>query len=221
MNLSPTPSPNATLTRRWCPPVQLVWIETPTNPTMKVVDIKTCSDICHEHDKNIVVVVDNTFMSAYFQVRIVLVCASRSWPGTRLLFLNTFFFFFLFSNSAPSGFRSGCMHVFCHQIHERYVVHVFFIPFHMVTFHQSLTGGGGTYKTVSFEFNLQKYDFITNIKMLICNFCYGETLIRLQTWMRSNQLSDVPCFIFVIRSHIKITTFKFLFLPQDFFFLFL
>lgn len=46
---------------------KLVWIETPTNPTMKVVDIKTCSDICHEHDKNIVVVVDNTFMSAYFQ----------------------------------------------------------------------------------------------------------------------------------------------------------
>lgn len=76
------------------------------------------------------------------------------------------------------------MHVFCHQIHERYVVRVFFvffIPFDMVTFHQSSTGGGGTYRTVSFEFNLQKYDFITNIKMLICNFCCGETLIRLQT----------------------------------------
>lgn len=57
-------------------PVQLVWIETPTNPTMKVVDIKACSDICHAHDKNIVVVVDNTFMSAYFQVRIVPACAS-------------------------------------------------------------------------------------------------------------------------------------------------
>lgn len=78
------------------------------------------------------------------------------------------------------------MHVFCHQIHERYVVRVFFcccffIPLHMVTFHQSSTGGGGTYRTVSFEFNLQKYDFITNIKMLICNFCCGETLMRLQT----------------------------------------
>lgn len=52
--------------------MQLVWIETPTNPTMKVVDIKACSDVCHEHNKSIVVVVDNTFMSAYFQVRIVL-----------------------------------------------------------------------------------------------------------------------------------------------------
>ncbi|KAM7011966.1 cystathionine gamma-lyase-like [Tautogolabrus adspersus] len=46
---------------------KLVWIETPTNPTMKVVDIKACSDMVHEHNKDIVVVVDNTFMSAYFQ----------------------------------------------------------------------------------------------------------------------------------------------------------
>lgn len=49
--------------------LQLVWIETPTNPTMKVVDIKACSELVHEHNKDIVVVVDNTFMSAYFQVR--------------------------------------------------------------------------------------------------------------------------------------------------------
>uniref|UniRef100_A0A8C4FE49 Cystathionine gamma-lyase n=1 Tax=Dicentrarchus labrax TaxID=13489 RepID=A0A8C4FE49_DICLA len=46
---------------------KLVWIETPTNPTMKVVDIKACSELVHEHSKDIVVVVDNTFMSAYFQ----------------------------------------------------------------------------------------------------------------------------------------------------------
>lgn len=114
----------------------------------------------------------------------------KNWPSVRfpLLTWNPVafpeHFFFLFSNSAPSGFRSGYMHVFCHQIHERYVVRVlfcFFIPFHMVTFHQSSTGGGGTYRTVSFEFNLQKYDFITNIKMLICNFCCGETLTRLHT----------------------------------------
>uniref|UniRef100_A0A7N8X0P7 Cystathionine gamma-lyase n=1 Tax=Mastacembelus armatus TaxID=205130 RepID=A0A7N8X0P7_9TELE len=46
---------------------KLVWIETPTNPMMKVVDIKTCADLVHGHNKDIVVVVDNTFMSAYFQ----------------------------------------------------------------------------------------------------------------------------------------------------------
>lgn len=49
------------------PNTKLVWIETPTNPMMKVVDIKACSDLLHEHNKDIVVVVDNTFMSAYFQ----------------------------------------------------------------------------------------------------------------------------------------------------------
>ncbi|KAM9849381.1 cystathionine gamma-lyase-like [Aulostomus maculatus] len=49
------------------PNTKLVWIETPTNPTMKVVDIKACADLIHEHNKDIVVAVDNTFMSAYFQ----------------------------------------------------------------------------------------------------------------------------------------------------------
>uniref|UniRef100_A0A3B5RFE3 Cystathionine gamma-lyase n=2 Tax=Xiphophorus TaxID=8082 RepID=A0A3B5RFE3_XIPMA len=49
------------------PNTKLVWIETPTNPMMKVVDIKACSDLVHEHSKEIVVVVDNTFMSSYFQ----------------------------------------------------------------------------------------------------------------------------------------------------------
>ncbi|KAG7487750.1 hypothetical protein MATL_G00026990 [Megalops atlanticus] len=49
------------------PNTKLLWIETPTNPTMKVVDIKACAEIAHEHNKDIVVVVDNTFMSAFFQ----------------------------------------------------------------------------------------------------------------------------------------------------------
>ncbi|XP_072540483.1 cystathionine gamma-lyase-like isoform X2 [Salminus brasiliensis] len=46
---------------------KMLWIETPSNPTMKVVDIQACSDIAHEYSKDIIVVVDNTFMSAYFQ----------------------------------------------------------------------------------------------------------------------------------------------------------
>ncbi|XP_054835388.1 cystathionine gamma-lyase-like isoform X3 [Eublepharis macularius] len=44
----------------------LVWIETPTNPVMKVIDIQGCADIVHKH-KGILLAVDNTFMSAYFQ----------------------------------------------------------------------------------------------------------------------------------------------------------
>uniref|UniRef100_A0A8C6Q257 Cystathionine gamma-lyase n=1 Tax=Nothobranchius furzeri TaxID=105023 RepID=A0A8C6Q257_NOTFU len=49
------------------PNTKLVWMECPTNPMMKVVDIRACSELVHEHNKDIVVVVDNTFMSAYFQ----------------------------------------------------------------------------------------------------------------------------------------------------------
>lgn len=45
---------------------KMVWIETPTNPTMKVIDIEAVSKIAHKH-KDIIVVTDNTFMSPYFQ----------------------------------------------------------------------------------------------------------------------------------------------------------
>jgi len=45
---------------------KLVWLETPTNPTLKLVDIKGAADIVHKHP-GILMVVDNTFMSSYFQ----------------------------------------------------------------------------------------------------------------------------------------------------------
>ncbi|XP_033007704.1 cystathionine gamma-lyase-like [Lacerta agilis] len=48
------------------PETKLVWIETPSNPTLKVVDIQGCADIVHKH-KGVILAVDNTFMSAYFQ----------------------------------------------------------------------------------------------------------------------------------------------------------
>jgi len=48
------------------PNTKLVWIETPTNPTLKLVDIAAVSAIAHSQP-GIVVVVDNTFMSSYFQ----------------------------------------------------------------------------------------------------------------------------------------------------------
>ena len=48
------------------PNTRMVWIETPTNPTLKVVDIKAVCEVAHAQD-NIFVVVDNTFESAYFQ----------------------------------------------------------------------------------------------------------------------------------------------------------
>ncbi|KAJ3091182.1 hypothetical protein HK102_001419 [Quaeritorhiza haematococci] len=46
---------------------KLVWVETPTNPTLRLVDIQAVADIAHAHNKDIILVVDNTFMSPYFQ----------------------------------------------------------------------------------------------------------------------------------------------------------
>jgi len=51
---------------------KLIWIESPTNPTMKIVDIKAIIKVAKEINKDIIVVVDNTFMSPYFQNPITL-----------------------------------------------------------------------------------------------------------------------------------------------------
>ena len=48
------------------PNTKMVWIETPTNPTLKLVDIQAVADIVHQHP-GVMLVVDNTFMSSYFQ----------------------------------------------------------------------------------------------------------------------------------------------------------
>ncbi len=47
------------------PNTKLVWLETPTNPTLKLVDIKAIAAMAAQ--KGIITVVDNTFMSPYFQ----------------------------------------------------------------------------------------------------------------------------------------------------------
>jgi len=46
---------------------KLIWIETPTNPTMKMVDIQAIVNTVKGINKDIIIVVDNTFMSPYFQ----------------------------------------------------------------------------------------------------------------------------------------------------------
>jgi len=48
------------------PNTKMIWIETPTNPCMNIIDIEAVSQIAHSHP-NIIVVVDNTFLSSYFQ----------------------------------------------------------------------------------------------------------------------------------------------------------
>lgn len=44
---------------------KLMWIETPSNPLMSIIDIKACVDIAKKN--NVIVAVDNTFASPYLQ----------------------------------------------------------------------------------------------------------------------------------------------------------
>ncbi|MFN8231701.1 MAG: cystathionine gamma-synthase [Bacteroidia bacterium] len=44
---------------------KLIWAETPTNPTMQIIDIEACGKIAKKH--NLILAVDNTFASPYLQ----------------------------------------------------------------------------------------------------------------------------------------------------------
>ena len=44
---------------------KLIWIESPSNPTLSLVDIRNVATVAHQH--GIMVVVDNTFLSPYVQ----------------------------------------------------------------------------------------------------------------------------------------------------------
>jgi len=54
-----------TLEPAFTPKTKMVWLETPTNPMLKIIDIQRVCEIAHKHGA--IVVVDNTFMSPYFQ----------------------------------------------------------------------------------------------------------------------------------------------------------
>lgn len=60
-----------------------VFIETPTNPMMNVTDIKALSAITRKH--NILLIVDNTFLSPYFQNPLVLGADVVIHSGTKYL----------------------------------------------------------------------------------------------------------------------------------------
>jgi len=47
------------------PTTRLVWIETPTNPMLKLVDIAAVAAVCRQ--RGVLLAVDNTFMTPYFQ----------------------------------------------------------------------------------------------------------------------------------------------------------
>ena len=60
----------ALIQKAFTPSTKMVWIETPTNPTLKIFDIEAISEISHK--KKAIVVVDNTFLSPFFQKPLLL-----------------------------------------------------------------------------------------------------------------------------------------------------
>ncbi|NWG08583.1 MAG: cystathionine gamma-synthase [Chloroflexi bacterium] len=49
------------------PSTRLVWLETPTNPFLRITDIRAVAEVVHAHKNNPLLVVDNTFATPYLQ----------------------------------------------------------------------------------------------------------------------------------------------------------
>lgn len=71
------------LKREIRPETKMVFMETPTNPMMKVADIQKVAAITKEHD--IIFVVDNTFLTPYFQRPLLLGADIVVHSGTKYL----------------------------------------------------------------------------------------------------------------------------------------
>lgn len=65
------------------PDTKAIYIETPTNPMMNVVDIRKMADIAKRHD--VLLIVDNTFLSPYFQNPLELGADIVVHSGTKFL----------------------------------------------------------------------------------------------------------------------------------------
>lgn len=56
------------------PNTRFVWIETPTNPKLKVADLRAIAAAAHAHNPAVRVIVDNTFATPYLQQPLTLGC---------------------------------------------------------------------------------------------------------------------------------------------------
>ncbi|XP_068095332.1 cystathionine gamma-lyase [Hyperolius riggenbachi] len=87
------------------PQTRLIWVETPTNPTLTVIDIKGCADIARKH-KDVLLAVDNTFMSAYFQRPLALGAHICMYSATKYM-------------NGHSDVVMGLVSVNCDKLYER------------------------------------------------------------------------------------------------------
>jgi cystathionine beta-lyase/cystathionine gamma-synthase len=60
----------SSIIRAFLPETKMVWIETPTNPTLKIFDIELIAGFCRE--RKVISIVDNTFSSPFFQKPLLL-----------------------------------------------------------------------------------------------------------------------------------------------------
>ncbi|KAF9524328.1 pyridoxal phosphate-dependent transferase [Crepidotus variabilis] len=51
---------------------KLIWIESPTNPTLRLIDIKRVANLAHSHPSRPLVLVDNTFLSPFYSSPLLL-----------------------------------------------------------------------------------------------------------------------------------------------------
>ena len=65
------------------PHTRAIFVETPTNPMMKVADVRALADLAHAHDA--LLVVDNTFLTSYFQRPLELGADLVVYSGTKYL----------------------------------------------------------------------------------------------------------------------------------------
>jgi cystathionine gamma-synthase len=73
----------AALEAAWLPETRMVWIETPTNPLLSIVDIAAVVAVAHEREAR--VVVDNTFATPYLQQPLALGADASVHSATKYL----------------------------------------------------------------------------------------------------------------------------------------
>ena len=49
------------------PNTKMIWLETPTNPLLKLIDIKAVTDTLKKKNPELITVIDNTFLTCYYQ----------------------------------------------------------------------------------------------------------------------------------------------------------
>ncbi len=64
---------------------KVVYLETPANPTLKITDLKAVADLTHAYNKDILVMVDNTFATPFLQQPLALGCDVVVHSATKYL----------------------------------------------------------------------------------------------------------------------------------------